>query len=126
MNTDESGLEPDTLLDLLVRGREYFATHEWNRNGHFFGGVHFAPDTNICCPVGAVIAVAGFDNGGSFARDTGISPSDISAALRYGMTNDQKDNSGYFYAFNDEFAQSKDEVLAVFDRAIELHHSNKE
>lgn len=113
----------DKVLDLLVAGREYFATHEWNRDGTYFAGTPFRPDVSTCCAVGAVLAAAGADSESGFVRATEIHPSDISDALYEALTPEQRYVPGNFYYFNDFIAESKDEILAVFDRAIEARKS---
>lgn len=116
-------MSDDKILDLLVKGREYFATHEWNRNGRYFAGFGLILDLSVCCGIGAVFAAAGVDSEFGFVCETGIDVDDIDRALHSAMTPEQKTNALTFYAFNDDIAESKDDVLAVFDRAIEARKS---
>jgi hypothetical protein len=101
----------EKMLNLLVDGREYLATHEWNRSGTYFNKT-----LSCVCGVGAVMAAVGVEDWEQFTARTGFEVSDIRQEL------DQHLPPGYpddFYSFNDDAAETKADVLAVFDRAIE-------
>lgn len=117
-------MSDDKILDLLVGGREYFATHEWNRDGSYFAiraDGHL--DLGRCCGVGAVYAAAGCSYESDFEEATGVDGRDINDALYEALAPEQKDATRTFYRFNDRIAESEDEILAVFDRAIEALRS---
>lgn len=106
------------VLDALVKGRDYFATCAWNRDGGYFA-LRAVDDPYACCGVGAVVAAAGTTNTATFRRRTGIPTWAIHQQLYAALTPEQKTSTSDFYEFNDNVAESKDDVLAVFDRAIE-------
>lgn len=114
--TQQDSTTPDKVLALLVKGRAYFATHEWNRDGTYLRG-------SACCGVGAVFAAVGIDNRGTFYDATGVFPVDIHDALYSALTAEQRSGVSTFYGFNDHVAKSKDDILAVYDRAIEARKS---
>lgn len=117
-------MSEDKVLDALVKGREYFATHEWNRNGSYFASLVCGhPNLERCCGIGAVYAAAGFDYEGDFVAATGIDSDDIHVPLYEALTPGQRDAADSFYEFNDFVAESEADVLAVFDRAIEARRA---
>lgn len=108
----------DEVLDLLVKGRQYLADHEWHR-GEFFEVRYdeerddWRADRSKCCGLGAVLAGSGLDydyidNSGSVWRE-------VRGALGVATAECSTDD---FAFYNDHVAKSKEDVLAVFDRAI--------
>lgn len=101
------------ILGLLIGGRDYLARPdvELNQDGGFF-----ADDSTKCCGLGAVMAAAGFRHVWSLYDATGVPYRLIRTALDRAVP--ESSPHRVFPYFNDHIAESKDDVLAVFDRAI--------
>lgn len=109
----------DKVLELLTKGREFFADHEWERGGDYYrtgpGG-----DVRSCCAQGALLGVLEFDKAPLDSDLFDAACGALSRALRalrapgaYSVT-----------AYNDRVAESKDEILDLYDRAIAARRSS--
>lgn len=105
----------DAVLELLTKGREFFAAHEWNRDGAYY---RYGADGQIksCCAEGALLLAGEVDeasiDGGVFEKARKLLARALPSPDLYGV-----------YQFNDYFAKSRDDILAVFDRAIAARRS---
>jgi hypothetical protein len=109
----------DRVLDALVKGREYLARPDVEL---YQGGEYFdfddvlAEDFSRCCGMGAVFAGSGLSSPNGLLDQLAISDIDVHDRLRAAIPDCPPELD--FYEWNDHHAQSKDDVIAVFDRAI--------
>lgn len=113
----------EKVLQLLVKGRDYLARPdvELHQEGEYFEAIpeddgSFSEDLTRCCGMGAVLAGSGLNTPGQMFLDLAVSDRDVHARLRAAVADCPPELD--FYEWNDHHAQSKDDVLAVFDRAI--------
>lgn len=104
----------DEVLELLTKGREFFADHEWERSGDYY---RTGPDGQVksCCAEGALLFVSDLDrhpDGEVWSTACGLLHRALRGPLRYSVT-----------AFNDRGAESKADILALYDRAIAARRS---
>jgi hypothetical protein len=113
----------EKMLELLVKGRDHLARPyvELHQVGEYFGsfwrGGTWRTDPTRCCGMGAVFAGSGLSSPSGLLDQLAISDIDVHDRLRAAIPADCPPELD-FYEWNDRHAQSKDDVIAVFDRAI--------